>query len=885
MSAPDRLLLSRRSFLAASAGAAALAAVAGGAGSAQAASLDRVVRVAIHPAVGVARVGNSRDAFFFGPEVPGTIPTGPFKDAAGAMAKQAARFRIYGYDRDDRVVGEITAADADISWTVRVGNAKAAWYGANEPLDLPSAEPMPKRNPAVTDRRALAALSRSRSVSGAGAPPAPLDGASFAGTPMNFGEILTDRDGRLVVMPGAGEAVAAPGAPAVTGFADNDGWTDTTCDGPIRATVRIGGRVLDAAPARVLCASPNFGPSISAGLVTVHDAAMSALVSAGRRRRPRTQFHRDIAPIFARMSDTQWVNEGFLTRFGAGSLREWTSVAWQRRLRDTSERARPLRESILSMFRDPAFSSVQPTLEPQLYGDMIALPPDREEPRQWLALTPLQYAHLKAWARGDFTVGAPQPRTFSEVRVQDQPAALDRAALDGCLGGAFHPGVEFPWLARVHWIWTDDLRLRSAADRPNVRDYGPELTPAIAMDRSGPLSSLGPGDLVKWMGVPWQVDSASCRFGYEKPISPVLPGFWPARIPNSVLSAEDYRIVIDSGRTLAERRTAFRRRVSWERAITSTDRLTTLSLMLRDWSKLGVIAERPGPQDGAFPAVLKVETGLGFTGPLTDVPAWFNRKQISLFPLIVTNSDDNLLRSVDAEGVVTILPTSRPLGRPESIAVDGMGTLIVACMDANEIVRVHVDGRVETVASTPPTPIGVAIDPYGVIYACGAGNGGWVVRIRPDGKVTRLPAPTSGFVPHAAAVAPDGALLIADTVAGAIVRIDPLLGTLLDPAWITGLSRPKNMEWDSDGSLYVVEGSTNSVRRFDPDGNELPFRLTGVALDRPFGIAYNGMDSMFVSSANPTANRIDAIALDGDQGSVTTFATGMANPGGVVFRG
>src|SRR5262252_3568654 len=39
--------------------------------------LDRVRRVAIHPAIGVARVGNSRDAFFFGPEVPGALPAGP----------------------------------------------------------------------------------------------------------------------------------------------------------------------------------------------------------------------------------------------------------------------------------------------------------------------------------------------------------------------------------------------------------------------------------------------------------------------------------------------------------------------------------------------------------------------------------------------------------------------------------------------------------------------------------------------------------------------------------------------------------------------------------------------------------------------------------------
>ena len=101
--------------------------------------LDRIRRVAIHPAIGVARVGNSRDAFFFGPEVPGALPAGPFKDPAGAVAKQAARFRIFGYDADNRVVAELTAQDADISWHVAVANAKPAWYEVDVAFDVEGA--------------------------------------------------------------------------------------------------------------------------------------------------------------------------------------------------------------------------------------------------------------------------------------------------------------------------------------------------------------------------------------------------------------------------------------------------------------------------------------------------------------------------------------------------------------------------------------------------------------------------------------------------------------------------------------------------------------------------------------------------------------------------
>src|SRR5581483_2471268 len=57
-----------------------------------------IVRAAIHPAIGVARVGDSQDEFFIGPEVsrPCIQPPGFYRDATGALKRQAARFRVYG---------------------------------------------------------------------------------------------------------------------------------------------------------------------------------------------------------------------------------------------------------------------------------------------------------------------------------------------------------------------------------------------------------------------------------------------------------------------------------------------------------------------------------------------------------------------------------------------------------------------------------------------------------------------------------------------------------------------------------------------------------------------------------------------------------------------
>jgi hypothetical protein len=109
------------------------------------------------------------------------------------------------------------------------------------------------------------------------------------------------------------------------------------------------------------------------------------------------------------------------------------------------------------------------------------------------------------------------------------------------------------------------------------------------------------------MGVPWQADSSSCRYGYQKAISTISPGFWPARIPNGVLSEADYAIVMDTGRSLEERRAAFDRRRDWERFIAHPTSTPTLAMMVQEWYRLGMVAERRGPLDGKFPSQMKVE--------------------------------------------------------------------------------------------------------------------------------------------------------------------------------------------------------------------------------------------------------------------------------------
>src|SRR3954447_8152044 len=132
----------------------------------------KIAYCAIHPGIGVARLGNSPDQFFIGPEAPGLFadPEGGFKDAQGRVKRQAARFRIYGYDAHDRAVTELTSDNADITWTVHLANKKASWFQfggfAAEQQANQTGEPLPLRNADVEDRSTLVIDPGPRSVSG-----------------------------------------------------------------------------------------------------------------------------------------------------------------------------------------------------------------------------------------------------------------------------------------------------------------------------------------------------------------------------------------------------------------------------------------------------------------------------------------------------------------------------------------------------------------------------------------------------------------------------------------------------------------------------------------------------------------------------------------------
>ena len=168
--------------------------------------MTEIVRCVIHPGIGIARVGNAPTEYYVGPEAPGQVPapTGGVKDAPGRIKRQAARFRVYGLDKDGAVVREVTADVGEVAWRVHLANRKAAWYQFLNAMDLGSKYALvaPRRNAGITGaaRKKLIIDPGSRSITGRSIKGTAyrFDSGQFMGTKVRLGEGRTHNPGRPV---------------------------------------------------------------------------------------------------------------------------------------------------------------------------------------------------------------------------------------------------------------------------------------------------------------------------------------------------------------------------------------------------------------------------------------------------------------------------------------------------------------------------------------------------------------------------------------------------------------------------------------------------------------------------------------------------------------
>jgi hypothetical protein len=597
---------------------------------------DKVVSYVIYPCIGIARVGNAEEEYFIGPEAPGqlSLPDGNYKDAQGRIKRQAARFRVYGLNAAGEAVREITAAEAEITWSVHLANRKSAWYQFQNAMDLGKyAKTTPLRNPTITgkDREKLVIDPGPRTISGLNVKGDAyrFDSGKFMGQKVPLGELRTDDAGRLLVLGGFGHSASYTNKPATT-FANNNDWHDDTSDGPVRAEVKIGGQVYEAEPAVVAVTPPNYGEGLY-GVVTMYDVVYDLFCRDPRfktKAPERPSFWRHIFPIFERLSNSQWVNAGVNFLFGIGSPSDLTAPGLLDQLSNPADEFRSLRTSYFNWFRDPAQALADQQAEkiPPFYGD--AFGDYSNLGMDDLALTTrTQYVWLREWAAGNFDpdpTSRERPATLENYLIGQQPAALDEANLESCLGGPFHPGIELTWPLRVASMWQRPFRLNILPKGvPPKMDYGPSLTPAEAMGKGGVAESSGPGTLTWWLGVPWQTDEASCLSGYEVGTYLSLPSFWAARVPNQVLSDRSYRRALDTSLPIGQRMKHLFYRLDWLRYF-GPDYETRINDNVARWDKLGIITPRPGPanhEEQGLPARMWVETGLAEEFTKSD-PTW-----------------------------------------------------------------------------------------------------------------------------------------------------------------------------------------------------------------------------------------------------------------------
>lgn len=572
----------------------------------------------IHPAMGFARVGDSEE-FYIEPVTAGGLPVltsgkkftrGDFRSADGKMRRQAAAFGVYRYDGDDgREVRPGRDGVKSIEWTVRLANKKAAWYKFRTSLGENGYAPdHPLRNAGVEDLRGRQELMIDPG-------PRTLDGPDqrvcFSRTdnpgdyPMTFppedlepdpidtlGELRTTGDGSLLVLGGYGHSGSTDRPPMISDYANNDNWWDDLSDGPVTARLVLedGRRIEVDVPSWVSVVVPAYAPQIQ-NLVTLYDTIYDAMVrNCGYRPRIfrdsfwNRDYHPDyeteIEPILKRIEKYPWVVAipPHAHEFDLGKLG------------DPDPQFNGLRRFYLSVTRpssspnDFASTTNGYPMMPYLAGDNALNPHYLSS--TYLTVTDTQYFLLMQWTEGMF-------KHDSERPPEPPGEALDRAALENCVGGAFSPGIEMTWISRNPLIYSEPFRIKH---RP---DIGAPL-------RLGEIFAEGleAGDVTQYMALPWQADFNECS---SQPITERQPGggqtkrwlwWWPPQRPLFVYTSQDHA----------------RRQVAWVGSTKDQNAKDYLMfpddlLMIEHWQQLGFVFN-VNEHTGKKPFYMEVERTL-----------------------------------------------------------------------------------------------------------------------------------------------------------------------------------------------------------------------------------------------------------------------------------
>jgi len=290
----------------------------------------------IHPAIGIARMGNS-PSHFIGPETPGVSANSDdgvnfksFRDSQGRILRQGARFRVFEYTKDasgilsnprEVIVGTEVV---DIEWRVHLANRKAAFYtfygqfGADDTFvgrskllptkpikpdgDDPQRANLRNATVAATDRATQLEIDPGEHVISHSNPAdVELSNLNTSIPIASLGTLRMDANGRVIVLGGYGQSNFRPSPPAtgtLDDYANNDNWFDDAGDGSVKARIRLSdGETIDADSAWVMVGPPNFAPGIG-NVVTLFDTVWDVAVRA-----PECPAANASTPLWARLAE------------------------------------------------------------------------------------------------------------------------------------------------------------------------------------------------------------------------------------------------------------------------------------------------------------------------------------------------------------------------------------------------------------------------------------------------------------------------------------------------------------------------------------------------------------------------------------------------------
>ena len=466
-----------------------------------------------------------------------------------------------------------------------------------------------------------------------------------AGPIDTLGELQTDEFGRLLVLGGYGRAcgwnpqskppVGNLPSKAPLPFNDDDvnsdQWFDDASDGPVTAVIVFDDQSVQAvqAGAWVVTTDPAYAPQ-TLNVVSLFDDIYDSWVrklnlvpqildgtttpacQSGIEELPadwftknnrayKPSFEDQLTPIFRSVALQRWninlnATPGISGHDAIGKITATTNPA-----------ATPIQN--LSFIRVPGNTDQQtwdPT-NPQMPASL------GDANQNFLTVTATQYFFLNQWASPPA-----KPSSYSPPPL-GPGERLDKAVLVNCLGGRFSPGIDLTFTVRQPEMYVQNWQTSGTGPfriKPAPLNYGqlppggqPLLTQGYIPLHTG-NAGLEPGDISKFMAIPWHTDYNSCAThptSSNPKKNDLLFWSWPAQRPVAVYVAKEVK---DNGGLMKNGLPM----QQWSVRGTGTGTSTTPAQdwgryqegnvidMVKNWPKIGIVMNATAidtPADGA----------------------------------------------------------------------------------------------------------------------------------------------------------------------------------------------------------------------------------------------------------------------------------------------